>query len=59
MDIPALSIAMSQSRLSQAVSVSVMKMAKDQASQDGQSLVKMLDSSAAQPNLGSRIDIRV
>ncbi|GIO55526.1 MULTISPECIES: YjfB family protein [Paenibacillus] len=58
MDIPALSMAMSQSRLAQNVSIQVLKIAKDQASQDGQSLVKMLDSSAV-PHLGNRLDIRI
>ena len=58
MDIAALSMAMSQSRLAQNVSIQVLKIAKDQASQDGQSLVKMLDSSAA-PHLGNRLDIRI
>ncbi|WP_145131765.1 YjfB family protein [Paenibacillus sp. Y412MC10] len=58
MNIPALSMAMSQSRLAQNVSIQVLKIAKDQASQDGQSLVKMLDSSAV-PHLGNRLDIRI
>ncbi|WP_145158223.1 MULTISPECIES: YjfB family protein [Paenibacillus] len=58
MDIPALSMAMSQSRLAQNVSIQVLKIAKDQASQDGQSLVRMLDSSAV-PHLGNRLDIRI
>jgi hypothetical protein len=58
MDIPALSMAMSQSRLAQNVSIQVLKIAKDQASQDGQSLVKMLGSSAV-PHLGNRLDIRI
>ncbi|OZB91768.1 putative motility protein [Paenibacillus sp. XY044] len=58
MDIPALSMAMSQSRLAQNVSIQVLKIAKDQASQDGQSLVKMLDSSAV-PHLGNRLDVRI
>ncbi|MET3543748.1 hypothetical protein ABID47_000342 [Paenibacillus favisporus] len=58
MDIPALSMAMSQSRLAQNVSIQVLKIAKDQASQDGQSLVKMLDSSTV-PHLGNRLDIRI
>lgn len=58
MDIPALSMAMSQSRLAQNVNIQVLKIAKDQTSQDGQSLVKMLDSSAV-PHLGNRLDIRI
>jgi hypothetical protein len=58
MDIAALSTVMSQSSLSQAVSLKVLNLAKDSAVQQGQQLVQMLNGSL-DPNLGHRIDIKV
>lgn len=58
MDIASASIALSQANLSQAVGISVLKMATDQSAQQGQGLVQMLERSV-QPNLGSNLDIRV
>lgn len=43
MDIAALSTGMSQASLAQAVSVKVLSMAKDQASEQGQALVQMME----------------
>ncbi|MCR8644193.1 YjfB family protein [Paenibacillus sp. N1-5-1-14] len=57
MDIAALSIAMKQSSLSQAVNVRLLKMTNDQATQVSQDFVKMLEQSV-QPNLGGNIDIK-
>lgn len=57
MDISSVSMVMSQASLKQAASLSVLKMAKDQASVGGQALVKMMEQSV-QPNLGGNIDIR-
>ncbi|MBJ8194137.1 YjfB family protein, partial [Bacillus cereus] len=45
MDIAALSTGMSQASLAQAVSVKVLSMAKDQASEQGQALVQMMEKS--------------
>jgi hypothetical protein len=58
LDIAAASVAMNQSALGQAVSVRVLAMAKDQAVQQGQSLVQMMQGSL-DPNLGGKLDIRV
>lgn len=58
MDIAALSTVMSQSSLSQAVSLKVLNLAKDSAVQQGQQLVQMMNGSL-DPNLGHRIDIKV
>ena len=44
MDIAALSMVMSQAKLSQQVGVSVLNIAKTQSEQQGQDLVKMLQS---------------
>ncbi|MDP1511442.1 YjfB family protein [Paenibacillus sp. CMAA1739] len=57
MDIAALSTGMSQASLAQAVSVKVMGMAKDQANEQGQALVQMMEKSV-QPHLGGQLDIR-
>lgn len=58
MDIGALSTALSQSSLKQAVGISVLKMAKEQTATEGQALVKMMEQSV-NPNLGGTIDIKV
>ncbi|MEV3166453.1 YjfB family protein [Paenibacillus larvae] len=57
MDIAALSMVMSQAKLSQQVGVSVLNIAKTQSEQQGQDLVKMLKS--VQPHLGGNLDIRI
>jgi Putative motility protein len=57
MDIAALSMVMSQAKLSQQVGVSVLNIAKTQSEQQGQDLVKMLQS--VQPHLGGNLDIRI
>jgi len=57
MDIAALSISLAQSNLSQAVGISVLKMATDQSTDQAQQLVKMMELSV-QPNLGGNLDIR-
>lgn len=58
MDIAALSISMSQASLSQAVSLKVMSMAKNQASIQSQGLIQMMEKSV-DPNLGRKLDISV
>ncbi|MGQ3478446.1 YjfB family protein [Paenibacillus sp. TY11] len=57
MDIAALSTGMSQVSLAQAVSVKVLGMAKDQAGEQGQALIQMMEKSV-QPHLGGQLDIR-
>ncbi|AQT85452.1 hypothetical protein ERICIV_00585 [Paenibacillus larvae subsp. larvae] len=57
MDIAALSMVMSQAKLSQQVGVSILNIAKTQSEQQGQDLVKMLQS--VQPHLGGNLDIRI
>lgn len=64
MDIPALSIAMSQSSLMQDASLSVMKIAMDAVKTNGAGMVETLSRSSAveksvQPHLGSNFDIRI
>ncbi|MGG1617233.1 YjfB family protein [Paenibacillus sp. NRS-1782] len=57
MDIAALSTGMSQASLAQAVSVKVLSMAKDQAGEQGQALIQMMEKSV-QPHLGGQLDLR-
>jgi hypothetical protein len=64
MDIPAVSIAMSQSSLTQDASLSVMKMAMDTAKVNAANMTEMLSQTNAmhqsvQSHLGGRIDVRV
>ncbi|MDQ0495467.1 YjfB family protein [Paenibacillus brasilensis] len=58
MDITALSTGMSQASLAQAASFKVATMAKDQANEQGQALIQMMEKSV-QPHLGGQLDIRV
>lgn len=58
MDIAALSTGMSQASLAQAASIKVAVLAKDQANEQGQALIQMMEKSA-QPHLGGQLDIRV
>ncbi|MBW5447640.1 putative motility protein [Cohnella sp. CFH 77786] len=58
MDIAAASVAMSQSALSTAVGIRVLSMAKDQAVQQGQGLVQMIQQSL-DPNVGRHLDVKV
>jgi hypothetical protein len=63
MDIPALSMAMSQASLTQDASLSVMKIAMDTAKTNAANITEMLSQTSAmqqsvQPHLGSLIDVR-
>lgn len=56
MDLAAASISMNRNSLALAASIRVMSIAKEQAEQQGQNLVQMLNN--VQPHLGRHIDIR-
>lgn len=58
MNIAALSTVMKQNSLSQAVGISLLKMANDQATQQGQDLAKMMAQSV-QPHVGGNLDIKI
>jgi hypothetical protein len=58
MYISSVSTALTQNNLHQSVGISVLNNTKNQAVQEGQNLVKMIEQSV-QPNLGSSLDIRV
>lgn len=57
MDIAALSISMSQSQLSQNVSLALMRKVMDTSTVNSQQLIKMMELSA-NPDLGSNIDLK-
>ncbi|WP_368297451.1 YjfB family protein [Cytobacillus firmus] len=65
MDIPLMSMALSQGQVQQQASISVMKKAMDQAAGNAEFIHKMMSGSqvqalqhAAQPHLGGHIDIK-
>ncbi|WP_018757823.1 YjfB family protein [Paenibacillus terrigena] len=58
MNISTLSTVMKQNSLSQAVGIRLLKMSNDQATQNGQNIVKMMEQSV-QPNLGGNLDLKV
>lgn len=59
MDIAALSMAMSQSRVQEAASISVIKMAMDTGKETATQMTEMMKSLAVEPNLGNYLDVRV
>ncbi len=58
MDIPALSMAMSQQQVSNNISTALMGMAIEKMQSGGEDLTKMLEASVS-PHLGQNIDISV
>lgn len=64
MDIAALSMTMKQGQVQQAASVSVLKMAMDNARQNGKDFTRMIQSvtrvmeQSVTPHLGNNLDIR-
>jgi len=57
LDIGALSIALSQSKLAQSVGIKMLSIANGQAEQQGQQLAEMIGKSL-DPNVGQTLDIR-
>ncbi|WP_377887319.1 YjfB family protein [Alkalihalobacillus sp. R86527] len=57
MDIAALSMVLNQAKVQQQVSVSLTKTAMNQAQENSNGLVKMMEQ-AAQPHLGGSIDVK-
>lgn len=58
MDIAALSMSMSQTSLSSAVSTSVMKMTMNTSEVAAQGVIKMIDKMDLNPSVGSNLDVR-
>ncbi|WP_416147253.1 YjfB family protein [Salipaludibacillus sp. HK11] len=66
MEIPSLSVAISQAGVNQQGSVSMMQKSLEQAGQQGQALDKLMESAevqrtehALQPHLGGSVDVKV
>jgi len=57
MDIAALSMAMSQSKVQTAAGIAVMKMAMDTGKESATQMTEMIENSAVDPNLGNHIDV--
>ncbi len=58
MDIAGMSVSMNQANILQNVNLSVMRKSLDQMQQNGDALIKMMESSV-NPNVGQNIDIRL
>jgi len=58
MDIGTMSMAMNQSSIQSAVSVSVLKMAMNSEAQTSNQMVKIMDNAAVDETRGSKIDVR-
>lgn len=59
MDIAQLSIAMSQSRVTESAGISVMKMAMDTGKENAENMTEMIKSTAVDTNRGNHIDVSV
>lgn len=59
MDLAALSMSMSQTSLSSAVSTSMMKMTMNTSEVAAQGVIKMIDEMELNPAVGSNLDITV
>ncbi|WP_186429909.1 YjfB family protein [Clostridium sp. BSD9I1] len=58
MDIAGLSVAMSQSKVQDAASLAVMKLAMNTGKETAAQMTEMLQSAAVDPSRGQHIDIR-
>lgn len=59
MDIAQLSVIMSQSRVQQSASISVMKMAMDSGKENAAQMAEIMGNIAVDTNLGNNIDVSV
>lgn len=59
MDIAALSMVMSQSRVQESAGISVMKMAMDAGKETATQMTEMIKNVAVDPNIGQHLDVRV
>lgn len=59
MDIAALSIIMSQSKVQESAGIAVMKMAMDTGKENATQMTEMIKKSAVDPNLGNHLDVSV
>ena len=59
MDIGALSMVMSQSRVQEAAGIAVMKIAMDTGKESATQMTDMMENIAVDPNVGQHLDTRV
>lgn len=59
MDITALSMVMSQSRVKESAGISVIKMAMDTGKETATQMTEMMKGITVEPNLGNHLDVRV
>ncbi len=59
MDIAALSMIMSQSRIQESAGIAVMKIAMDTGKENATQMTEMIKNSAVDPNLGNHFDVSV
>ena len=57
MDIAALSIAMSQTKVQESFGIAVMKMAMNDGNESAVQMTNMMKNYAAEPNLGHNLDV--
>lgn len=57
MDIAALSIVMSQSKVQQSAGIAVMKIAMNDGEKNAAQMTEMIKNVAVNPNLGSHLDV--
>ena len=58
MDIGALSMVMSQSRVQESAGIAVMKMAMDTGKETATQITEMMKNVAVDPNVGQHLDVR-
>lgn len=59
MDIEALSMVMSQSKVQESAGIAVMKIAMDTGKETATQITEMMKNIAVDPNVGQHLDIRV
>ncbi|MDD5794324.1 MAG: YjfB family protein [Clostridiales bacterium] len=59
MDIAALSMTMSQTKVQESASLSVLKMSMNDSKETAEAMTKMMDNIAVDENLGNKIDVYV
>lgn len=59
MDIGVLSMVMSQTRVQESASISVMKMAMDTGKETATKMAEMIKNVTVDPNLGQHLDVKV
>lgn len=59
MDIAALSMTMSQTKVQESASLSILKMSMNDSKETAEAMTKMMDNIAVDENLGNKIDVYV